>query len=822
MSVYQIPGIDITYQEAVQAITKGHATTEQINTICNQYNLTPEQFYKDFKGGTAYQFLRNSDGTITTIGGVSSDAITSGGGSAIEQTINSNAGGTATKVATKTLTPVNTTLNAGGKITATTEMAHIGGQYVTSGTFSIGTIGAAAAAVGTGLKLGKTFDSTLYNLNPDFWDEHNMSTLNPETWSSITSDISPDDPWYVRAGGVGLTAMLGIGVDTPDTPNTTQMYLDEDTIAYMAAYLQQTGVFDPPQTVITPPSGINVDAVNNPFAFSQVSPGEQNIFTDLYDIETILNLTNYNDPVYITAIYETYEDRPGVTAIHGRYIIASKSQFTTSFGTGAYNDIAGFPVYYIESAFNYLPGEFHIGNNPLIIPFEDLTGDDITNIASALVWGTQSTQGIQGVNTQTGATVPDLSNITEIADVLTALKNQLPDLFDDSKGIKQTIIDENGNEIEKNYYPVPMPDIDLDNLTQPTGDGQYSGQSTPVIDPNNVPEEFLQQITKTILSYPEITPNPPDTGDGTTPAIVTPTGTAGAMFAVYNPTQSQINDFGAWLWSTNFVDQLLKMFNDPMQAIISLHKIFAAPSTGGSQNIYVGYLDSGVSSATVSAQYVDVDCGSVNVSEAFGNVFDYTQTKMSIYLPFIGIVPLNVSDVMRSSIHVVYHVDVLTGACLADVDITRDLGGGVLYQYSGDCAVHYPLSSGSYMGIVSSIISVAGGVAGSVMSGGALTPVLMGAAAGALNAHTDVARTGGLSGNAGAMGSKIPYLIISRPQSAMSTAYAALEGIGSNAYIPLSTCSGFVKIKEVQLSGVPALDNELTEIYTQLREGVIV
>ena len=157
-----------------------------------------------------------------------------------------------------------------------------------------------------------------------------------------------------------------------------------------------------------------------------------------------------------------------------------------------------------------------------------------------------------------------------------------------------------------------------------------------------------------------------------------------------------------------------------MQSIIGVHKIFATPPTSGSGNIVVGYLDSGVGANLVSAQYTTIDCGSVNVREQFGNVFDYTDTTIRLYLPFIGIVDLDTSDVMRGSVHVVYHVDVITGACLAEVKITRDASGGTLYQYAGDAAVRYPISSGSYMGVVAGIASAVGGVASAVMTGASL------------------------------------------------------------------------------------------------------
>lgn len=827
-----IPGIDITYEQAISSIYKGSSSVDQINDICNQWGVTPYEFYKDLKGGTAYNFYQTSDGTITAIAGVTEDTVTSGGASALEQAINSNAGAqTATKVTTKTNTPVNTSLNSEGKVTLSTQMKNALNTPLTNGKFSVATIGYAAAAAGVGLKLGKAFDSTLYNANPDFFDEHGMSTLNPDTWATITSDISEDDPWYVRTSGAALNTILGIDTETGEST----MYMDEDAIAYMAAYLQQMNALEGETVapeVVTPTTSYSISNYISATRMIDIlyahtngygglsAPTKEQILNELpseilQDIDNYTALFGYNSGS-IPACDMFF------IPVNAEYQINDVGQLTSDT-----SNIYMVRLYYSDTAphadgFDYISSASY-----------SFSGDYTWMLNGSYSaagkyglrgWSATST-AIEGISTQSGATVPDLSGLsdpTDISEVLAALKAQLPDLFNDADAIKQTIIDEDGNEIEKVYFPVPMPSTDPDAVTQPTGSGEYSGQTNPSINPDTVPENFLKNIIQMIMTNPDTTPNPTDTGEGTTPAVIPPSGTAGALFAVYNPTQSQVNDFGAWLWSSNFVDQLLKVFSDPMQAIISLHKVFCTPSTGGSQNIHVGYLDSGVSSATVSSQYVDVSCGSITLSEVFGNVFDYTMTHISIYLPFIGIIKLDTADAMRGVISVTYHVDVLTGACLADVEIVRDMGGGVLYQYSGDCAVHYPLSSGSYMGIISGILSVAGGIAGTVATGGAAAPVLIGAAGAAMNAHTDVARSGGFTGNAGAMGSKIPYIIISRPQTAIASNYLEYEGVGSNQTVLLSACSGYVKIKEVQLKNIPALDNELDMIRGSLLEGVII
>ena len=262
-----------------------------------------------------------------------------------------------------------------------------------------------------------------------------------------------------------------------------------------------------------------------------------------------------------------------------------------------------------------------------------------------------------------------------------------------------------------------------------------------------------------------------------------------------------------------------------MQAIISLHKIYATPHTGGTQNIKVGYLDSGVASKWVDQQYITVDCGTVSLYEIRASILDYDPfTDVRLYLPFIGIVKLDTADVMRGRINVKYNVDVITGTVVAMVSVTRDgTAGGVVYQYTGNMAEVYPLSSGSYMGIITGVLGIAAGIAGTIATGGAAAPALLGGAAGLTAMHTRVEHSNGFSGNAGAMACKKPYLIISRQQTAMSNNLGHMTGWPSNEYVKLSQCSGLTIVKNIHLTGISgATDSELDEIENLLKEGVLI
>lgn len=405
----------------------------------------------------------------------------------------------------------------------------------------------------------------------------------------------------------------------------------------------------------------------------------------------------------------------------------------------------------------------------------------------------------------------------DLDDVLQALKNAYPDLFNDS--VYEDIMQPDGTVERITYLPVPMPNMDENGNPITDMTPNIDPQTNPEVNPENRTSPYLQTLTDTVTT----TPTTPDTGGGQASPIVTPTGAGSSLWAIYNPTQLELNSFGAWLWSSSFVEQIKKLFNDPMQAIIGVHKVFATPSTGSSANIKCGYIDSEISAKTVTNQYSSVNCGSVNLNEYFGNVFDYDPyTKVEMFLPFIGIVPLDIDYIMRSKINVKYTVDVLSGACIANIKVTRDGYGSVLFTYGGSAIVTYPISSGSYMGMISGALSLIAGVAGTVASGGVLAPAMIGAASGIGRMKTEVQHSGQFSGACGAMGGKKPYLIISRPQIRMANNVNQFEGIPSNTNVQLSECTGYTKVKEVHLSIPGAYDSELQEIEQLLKEGVII
>lgn len=802
---------------------------DQIINVINTYELTPQQVASDYlRSDSAFKPSFNNDGSVSgwhieaegSVNNVSN----------VDYSIDSNAG---TATMTKVKTPVETAVNQAGKVEVSSGLTKVATGAKSALHFVSTEVLPAVAATGLGISLGKAVDTALYNLNPDFWDNNGMATLNPETWNSITSDY-PDGA-LKRA----FNALFGLNPATGEG----QMYIDAQAAAYLAQYMQENGVFpsgageswDTPDAYTPQDSNWNLSYPaywNLPAKFGKSVTTEFMSGNDLMtDVETITCAGTYYSFAYYWGqyLYITYIADEPVTNHAVRY--ENGAQYSEvnypSIETGW---IGSKKYYHTTSMSSGLPA---IATSAVINTVNNSQANvrwaDITKLAFNQDLTHHSPASVPGITNQDGATTPDFSGCSTAEDYLLALQSQFPDLFNDA--VSQSVLNDDGTVSTRTYIPVGTPSGG--NTTKPTTNptnnpsGQTQGNSG--VDPNGSTTNLLNDLIKLITQLvpgqdtPTDTGNPDPTGTGTTPPVVPPTGQASALFAVYNPSQAALNSFGAWLWSSNFIDQVLKLFNNPMQSIIGLHKIFAAPPISGSGTIRVGYLDSGVGSNIVGGQYVTVNCGTVKVSENFGNAFDYTDTVIRLYLPFIGIVPLNTSDVMRGSVSVVYHVDVITGACLAEVKVTRDGGGGTLYQYAGDAAVRYPISSGSYMGVVSGVLGVVGGIASAVMTGGASAPLAAGAvASGIANAKTDVQHSGSFAGNAGAMGAKKPYIIIERPQTSIATGFSAYQGVGANSVKRVGAMSGYFRMTDVHVDNVArASAEELEQIRTMIERGVI-
>lgn len=375
-----------------------------------------------------------------------------------------------------------------------------------------------------------------------------------------------------------------------------------------------------------------------------------------------------------------------------------------------------------------------------------------------------------------------------------------------------------------------IPDED-DTVEDPTDPKTYE----PIIDPKhpenyppnnkyyydidveiNYPKDFIDPIGENPTN--PIEPPSKNHGNISIPPInPTDSITSSKLFTVYNPTADQIDALGGYLWGESIAGTLASIFTNPLNAIISLHCIYCEPDVIGTKEIRLGYLASGVSAKYVVSQYKEVDCGTIRIPEYYGDCRDYSPyTTISLFLPFIGFRPIKVDDVMGSELSIKYFVDVYTGTCLACVSVNK---GGIIqltYNFDGNCSVMLPLTSGSWANMTVGLAT-------------ALTSMIVNPVAGALQLPNAVyngismSSQGQLGCNAGAMGRKKPYVVVTNTQAYDAVGYNELYGYPANILTKLSQLEGYTKVKEVHVENVNnATVDEKNEIERLLKSGVII
>ena len=331
--------------------------------------------------------------------------------------------------------------------------------------------------------------------------------------------------------------------------------------------------------------------------------------------------------------------------------------------------------------------------------------------------------------------------------------------------------------------------------------------------------------------------DPDEVEKATIPPLPTLSAVDTGLVTLYTATEGQLQALGAYLWAnafdleTNFV----KLFSNPMDCLIGLSIVPVTPTIAGAQNVKFGNITTPIGLQKLASQYAEVDCGTINLKEFIGSFLDYSPyVNISIYLPYVGYRELSPNDVMNDTIHVVYHIDVLSGGCCAMIETGKK---GLLYSFNGSCIANVPITAINYSGAIQNAVSAVGAglttIAG-VSTGNApltamgLTQGIAGGAGAAMsaancasNATGQVQRSGAMGGAAGLMSYQKPLLIVTRPRQSVPANLNKFVGLTTNVTMNLATVKGFTIVDHVHLSGIPAMQEEKEELARLLREGVI-
>lgn len=318
--------------------------------------------------------------------------------------------------------------------------------------------------------------------------------------------------------------------------------------------------------------------------------------------------------------------------------------------------------------------------------------------------------------------------------------------------------------------------------------------------------------------------------DLTKPGLTT-TGVFNRTFAL---NSTNVNSLADYLWNADetifeeVVKGLALMGGNPIDGLIDLRlypfDVVSKSSTSGASTIVVGRTDTKISGVKINDYNAVLNLGNCTFFPNFGNFLDYEPfTTASLYIPYVGIVPISTADFMGQTISCKMVVDITTGSCTAIVFANNI---PIIYK-NGNIGVEIPITgtnSAEYAsrimgGLTSGASDIALGAAsknvGQIVSGVGQI------ADSALSVNNTMYNTAGSSSPAcGLWQPQNCYFIIQRPVPIIPGSYGHNVGYACNYQANLSELSGFTCCYNTDVNTLYATEEEKNEIVRLLGQGV--
>lgn len=364
------------------------------------------------------------------------------------------------------------------------------------------------------------------------------------------------------------------------------------------------------------------------------------------------------------------------------------------------------------------------------------------------------------------------------------------------------------------------------------------------------------------------------------PSIVEnlPVGSSGSdiassgMYTKYLCNNALLNLLAEFFWEDNVGIQALKaVLGNPIDSIISLTAYpFAldtlVPKT--STTIYFGQYDSHFSAFSLTKSSFQIDWGSVKIPFFWGSFLDYSPyTKIQLYLPwgvgFVSIDPnevvpwsrkntYNKADFVDGTIRVITNIELDKGACVHNIIGNN---GRIIGSFGGVVGKQVPVTGSDNSARILAMISAAvsssaaiGTSAGGTLAAGKNLAYGKGMSmaeradgremignyksyvgntvqslSNALSSPPSYPRAGTFSDATNTLGYQYPYLIISRPSQSVPQQYGRFMGYPSNIFHNhLGEVRGYTEVSSIHLDNINATANELDELESILKGGVLL
>lgn len=334
------------------------------------------------------------------------------------------------------------------------------------------------------------------------------------------------------------------------------------------------------------------------------------------------------------------------------------------------------------------------------------------------------------------------------------------------------------------------------------------------------------------------------------------------------------------------INALKELFGNPIDAIISCMSYpfnLVNLVNRRNQDLFFGHIDTNLPFIAITKSSFQIDWGEISIPFAWANFLDYSPyTKVELFLPWgPGYVTIDPNDVMpfsntpgnfnvstftNGSIRVKTNIELDKGTCVHNVIGNN---GRVIGAFSGIVGRNIPmtaLDTGgkalATIGAVAAVATAGASTAATAANGGfnkivhgGLSPINGGrgmamkaysvfdpsaaakgfgsnvanssapnmASKAAFNTPPAFPRAGTFSDGSAAMSVQEPFLIISRPVQSVPTEYGHYNGYPSNIYYTnLRGVRGYTEISEIHLDNIGATTDELDELDSILKGGILL
>lgn len=299
-----------------------------------------------------------------------------------------------------------------------------------------------------------------------------------------------------------------------------------------------------------------------------------------------------------------------------------------------------------------------------------------------------------------------------------------------------------------------------------------------------------------------------------TPPPTPPTSTdvAEALQMGLNNIVDNISNFTNMFINSKLIDYVIDCHCIPIQPILT-----------GSENIKIGFKSFNQSAPKTTTDYVDFDCGTLNIKEYYTNFIDYVGTRAKLYLPFVGFVPIENEFFQNGLLQVIYRFNIIDGSFMAYVlssSSKSELSNSVIASYGGNACVHIPITGLNYSNMVSGIAS--GTVSAIAQVGKGNIGSALNSAMETLSNKPQMQSSNGYNSTSAYLGIRYPYLIIEREVSNFSEYYDNENGLPCNITKKISELSGYIQMDNIHMETLPCMEEEKEMIENLLLSGIIV